>query len=543
MNSAYWFRMPVGLSFQILEEEPFLLVRISFILPAVPLLVAGPVGFVEIRIRLAWRIKMNQPAPVLHKGSVPLILFGVPIHNLTFTSTLNWLDDLIERERSKQVATANLDFHRMAAEDPEMQRILFDADIVMADGHPIVKLSSFFGPRLKDRVTGSDITPMLAEHAAKKGHRLFFLGAAPGVAQKAADILTERHPGLKVVGCYSPEKADVFSMNNDEIIQLLEATRPDVLLVAFGAPKQEKWIQMHRGEWKIPVSMGIGASFDFITGAQIRSPVWMQKLGLEWLGRVLANPKRLIGRYLQDSVFLLTAMCRLIAIRIEPRGALSKPIDQMLELAELNSVYAELNSVDTLEAAEVAAARILELSSGNNIVVRPDSTKWLNSAELGVLAFLARSCRQQNKSLLVYPSSRRVEKLLYAQGLQRCFVIVKSKKDVVVQLKSRNAESVSGTVIRDENNKLIISLPAGLTASNKSMVSDLVFDEWNDTASECPSGVEINASSMCFIDCAGLSMLVSVIARAKEDSIPLSCSAFQTDVEQIIMENQLDWLL
>ena len=478
------------------------------------------------------------------KGAIPLILFGVPLHNLTFASTLERIDELIATEHSRLVATANLDFHRVAAEDPEMQRILFDADIMMADGHPIVRLSPFFGPRLKERVTGSDITPMLAEHAAKKGHRLFFLGAAPGVAQQAADILTERHPGLNVVGCYSPDKADVISMQSDVILQKLEETKPDVMLVAFGAPKQEKWIQMHRGEWKVPVSMGIGGSLDFIAGAQMRSPVWMQKLGLEWLGRMLANPKRLAGRYFHDGLFLLRAILRLMLIRLSPCGKLAVPLDQTPEgknLSGLNSVYAEMKSVKTLEEGELEAARLVELAAGKNLVVMPESTVWLSSVELGILVYLAGRLRKENRTLLVYAPSRRIERLLNAQGLKRCFPIAIKPSGIIRKLERRTSESTTGSVERDDANMLTVHLPAELTASNTKQVSEMVFNSWLDGGH--PKKVLVEASPLRYIDSAGLSLLVALKHRAAQEQAPALFTGFSEVVKQIIHVNNLNDLI
>ncbi len=484
------------------------------------------------------------PSVTRGKGSVPMVLFGIPYHNLTFASTLEWIDELVASEQSKLVATANLDFHRVAAEDPEMQRILFDADIMMADGFPMVKLSSLFGPRLKERVTGSDITPMLAEHAARKGHRLFFLGAAPGVAQQAADILIEKHPDLNVVGCYSPEKADVITMKSEVILQQLEETKPDIMLVAFGAPKQEKWIQMHRHTWKVPVSMGIGGSLDFIAGAQLRSPVWMQKLGLEWLGRMLANPKRLAGRYLYDALYLLGAISRLTAIRVSARGKLSTPLDEAPEgktLLGMESVHARMKSLKTLDEADLEADRLREFSDGKNLVLMPESTGWLNSVELGVLVLLARELRKQNRTLLVYAPSRRVERLLNAQGLHQCFAIENKPSDVIRRMELRAAEAISGAVTAPEAGALTLVLPAELTATNKEQVSSRLFTHWRENGR--PRKLSVDASATRFIDCAGLSLLVALKNRADEEDVPLSFSGFSATVKQIIKVNNQDQLL
>ena len=136
-------------------------------------------------------MEMNDPAPV------PLTIFGVPFHNVTFEEAVDWMVTRVRAGRPVSVATANLDFITQAWRDPEVQRLLIDADLVLADGFPIVKLAPFFGPPLKQRVTGSDLTPMLAERSAREGIRIYGLGSADGVAKKAMEILKARHPDLK----------------------------------------------------------------------------------------------------------------------------------------------------------------------------------------------------------------------------------------------------------------------------------------------------------------------------------------------------------
>lgn len=452
------------------------------------------------------------------EGAVPLLLFGVPLHNLTFKSTLDRIDALVAAEHSRLVATANLDFHRVAAEDPEMQRILFDADIMMADGFPMVKLSGLFGPKLQERVTGSDITPMLAEHAAEKGLRLFFLGAAPGVAQNAAAKLMEKYPGLNVVGCYSPEKADVIDMQNEVILQQFEETRPDVLLVAFGAPKQEKWIQMHRHEWQVPVAMGIGGSFDFIAGAQLRSPVWMQKLGLEWLGRLLANPKRLAGRYLLDATYLVKKCLELAAIRLSPVGSLDFSFDAAV-LRERDAVRVAMKPLESLSDGEKEAARLLQSGRGNLVVI-PERTGWLNSVELGVLVYISRICREEKRQLVVCPSSRRIRRLLYAQGLHGCFSIATSSTDAVEGLHRCGAASYNAQITVSGEGSLHIDLPVELTSKCGELPSDKVADP-------TVKAVIVDASQMHFIDCAGIARLVKLKARAEQEHIPFTLRGVQ----------------
>ena len=234
-----------------------------------------------------------------------LILLGVPIDDLTMSEALSRLENFVEEGRNAgkghQVATVNADFLIKAHHDPLLRQILREADMATADGMPLVWGARRLGVPLRERVTGSDMTPALAELAARKGYKLFLLGAAPGVAQRAADILQAKHPDLQLAGVLSPPFAPVEKMDPTIIDEIKEAD-PDILLVAFGNPKQEKWIYAHAKELNVPVMMGVGASLDFIAGISRRAPHWVQKLGLEWCHRLIQEPKRLWKRYLHDFV-------------------------------------------------------------------------------------------------------------------------------------------------------------------------------------------------------------------------------------------------
>lgn len=476
-------------------------------------------------------------APAFDRPTVPLVLFGVPFHNLTFQTTINWIDYLIEKKEPSLLATANLDFLRLANHDPEMQRILFEADIVMADGHPIVKLSSLFGPRLLARVTGSDLTPMLAEHAAKKGYRLYFLGGAPGVARKAADILIEKHPGLNIVGCWSPQKADVIEMQSDEILDDLKKTRPDILFVALGAPKQEKWIRMHRPSWDVPVAIGVGGTLDFIAGTQQRAPRWMQKLGIEWIGRLLSAPRRLAGRYLHDGMFLARTLVQLVRIKFTPARTNARPIRETTEsklFADLDAACAELKACHTQEDAEKEIQRLRDANTTGHLIITPERTDWLNSLELGVLVQMARDYRNGQRLLFVYPSNKRIEQLLKATGLHNCFPVLPNPEDIIKQLKERKLLTANGAITRDRSNRLVVSLPEELTASNKNEIQNKAIENWLDKEKGIPGEVIIDALAATFIDSAGLAMLVALKKRADREQIKISFTEFQQGPKRVI---------
>lgn len=218
-----------------------------------------------------------------------ITILQIPVHNVTFAETIAFIESFIQEKTPHQICTVNPEFVMAAQQDVEFRSILQKADLCLPDGIGIVWAAKWLKSPLHERVTGSDLVPMIAREAASRGWKLFFLGAEAGVADRAAQILRERHPQLNVVGARagSPHPAD-----DDESIRLIGATQPDILFVAYGAPAQDKWIQRNRPRVGVPVMMGVGGSFDFISGVAARAPRWIQNIGLEWLHRLIQQPWR-----------------------------------------------------------------------------------------------------------------------------------------------------------------------------------------------------------------------------------------------------------
>jgi N-acetylglucosaminyldiphosphoundecaprenol N-acetyl-beta-D-mannosaminyltransferase len=216
-------------------------------------------------------------------------ILGVRVHALTIAQTLAWIEAAVAARAPRQICTANPEFIMGARRDTEFRRVLSQADLVLPDGVGLLWAARRLGARLPERVPGSDLIYRLSEQAAAHGWRLFFLGAAEGVAGAAAERLRALYPGLVIAGVYSgsprPDGAEA-------LIERVRAARADILLVAFGAPAQDKWIARHREALGVPVSMGVGGAFDFVTGVARRAPVWVQRLGLEWLHRLWRQPWR-----------------------------------------------------------------------------------------------------------------------------------------------------------------------------------------------------------------------------------------------------------
>jgi N-acetylglucosaminyldiphosphoundecaprenol N-acetyl-beta-D-mannosaminyltransferase len=226
-------------------------------------------------------------------------LFGVPIDNLTMREAVAEIEKLIGTPGPSLVFTPNTQHLSLLRRQPDFRAAYAAADLVLPDSTPLIWSSRLLGCPLRERVAGADIPDAFCAVAAPRRYGLFFLGAAPGVAERAADSLTRKNPGLRVAGVYSPPVG--FEENrelDEEVVRRIRAARPDVLFVALGTPKGEVWAWRHREAAGVPVAVCCGAALDFISGNKKRAPRSVQRLGLEWLYRVVHEPRRLWKRYL-----------------------------------------------------------------------------------------------------------------------------------------------------------------------------------------------------------------------------------------------------
>jgi len=219
----------------------------------------------------------------------PVTILGVPVHPVTYDDFLECVARFIAESRPRQICTANPEFVMTAQQRPDFMAVLQSADLVLADGVGVLWAARRLGRPLPERVTGSDGVYLLAERAARAGWRLFLLGAQPGVAEKTAEILQTRYPGLIIAGTWpgSPDDNDY-----PEIARRIQTASPDILLVAYGAPQQDVWIARHKDDLGVPVSIGVGGAFDHVVGVQKRAPAWLIRLNLEWLWRLITQPWR-----------------------------------------------------------------------------------------------------------------------------------------------------------------------------------------------------------------------------------------------------------
>lgn len=239
------------------------------------------------------------------------VLFGMPFDALTERQALDRIFELAAMPQGDRgcriAATVNVDFVvntwracSAAPRNPELAAVLRRAELSVADGMPLVWLSKLLGTPLPERVAGSDLVPMIAERAAREGVKLYFLGGVEEYTRRAAEILRERHPGLEIVGIDTPfvklDAPDAAELDR-EICRKINDSGASILLVGFGNPKQELWVERNRRNLKCGIAIGIGGTFNFIAGAVNRAPRWMRRSGTEWIYRIIQEPGRLWKRY------------------------------------------------------------------------------------------------------------------------------------------------------------------------------------------------------------------------------------------------------
>lgn len=353
-----------------------------------------------------------------------ILILGIPIDDLTMAEALDRVGEMVANGRSTgrshQIATVNADFVVKALHDPELRGILQEADLSTADGMPLVWGARSLGLHLEGRVTGADMVPALAERAAQKGYSLYFLGAAPGVAAQAAEILQTRHPNLKIAGVLSPPKGDVLDMD-PTILDAVRAAHPDILLVAFGNPKQEKWIAMHRHDLPVPVMIGVGGTFDFIAGRIRRAPAWMQRVGLEWLFRLINEPHRLWKRYVVDIAgFSLFFVRQWWLMRQGHKPSLLIPTTDMVMVGETAVLHLH-GRLDSSNHKPFAAAGQEALHLTPYLILNLAQAEFIDSTGMGALVGLHKRARDAGGEVVLTAVPDTIARALSLMRLDRLF--------------------------------------------------------------------------------------------------------------------------
>lgn len=238
----------------------------------------------------------------------PVKILGVPVHPLTMNESVAVLEEKLQKKEQAFVVTANAEIIMMCRQDKEYNNIVSEqADLVLPDGAGAVWAGRYLGNEVPERVAGFDLYNQLLKLSADKGYKAYFFGGAPGVAEAAKNKAEELYPGVQIVGCRNGYFTEAEEEN---IIKEINDAAPDMLFVALGAPKQEKWLVKYRNQLKPRVLMGIGGSFDVLAGKMERAPKWMQEASLEWAFRLYKQPSRFMRMLALPKFVLKVIFCK-----------------------------------------------------------------------------------------------------------------------------------------------------------------------------------------------------------------------------------------
>ena len=240
-------------------------------------------------------------------------ILGVRVDCINLDDALSRIEEFIKAGKTHQIVVVNAAKVVKAQKDAYLRQIIEDADLSGADGVPIVWVSRLLGKPIPGRVNGTDLMERLVERAAQKGYRIFFFGAEEAVVRRVVKIYREKYPSLQVAGY----RNGYFGADEErEIAENIGNSKADILFVAFGTPKKEHFIRDHKSILNVPVVHGVGGSFDVIAGKTARAPQWMQNYGLEWLFRLIQEPRRMWRRYLVTNIlFVYYVLLAIIGLR------------------------------------------------------------------------------------------------------------------------------------------------------------------------------------------------------------------------------------
>jgi exopolysaccharide biosynthesis WecB/TagA/CpsF family protein len=309
--------------------------------------------------------------------TIPAVLFGVPIENVTMVDTIEQIDHLVHdgriSGRTHQIATVNVDFLVNAVESSDLLGLLQRSHLNLADGMPLIWAAQLVGTPLPERVAGADLVPLLASECASRGWRIHLFGGGPTVAARAANVLLGRHPAAIITADGGPIISDANDVDS-EVIEGIRLLDPDILCVALGNPKQERFIAAQASALGIPVMIGIGGSLDMLVGDKKRAPGWAQRTGVEWIFRAMQDPGRLVVRYLHDIRVFIPCIRRYIKTVHKYRTGASLHVDVQSDYVKVTAHRDEPDFAEWERAtAEVSTMKSVHISMGHGGSVTPSS--------------------------------------------------------------------------------------------------------------------------------------------------------------------------
>jgi N-acetylglucosaminyldiphosphoundecaprenol N-acetyl-beta-D-mannosaminyltransferase len=379
----------------------------------------------------------------------PIAILGVTFDNMSLAGTLARIEEMIAAREPCYIVTANVDFLVQARRDAELRRVLLDAHLVLCDGMPLVWTSRLLGNALAERVAGSDLAPQLIRVAAKKNYRLFFLGATPKANEQAIANVRAQFPNANIAGHFSPPFRPLPEMDNEQIRQKILAARPDILFVAFGCPKAEKWMARHHQSLGVPVMIGVGGTIDFLAGWVKRAPPWMQRAGVEWMYRLWQEPRRLFRRYVTDLWHFIPAMAAQCWWMKKSRASRARPGDPF-RLTGLQPAWLRIRAPERLDADAAHRGKWIWNGLGSrHCLLDLAGVKFIDSTGVGLLLQLRRKIQATGRRLVLLAPSGAVQQALKRMRVQNLFCLTADAIEARGLIEEQTQTNGHDTVLRD----------------------------------------------------------------------------------------------
>jgi len=421
----------------------------------------------------------------------PVVILGVPFDTLSPAGVCDIIGRMVAARRAGYVLSVNATLLMRAQEDLELRRILFDANVILCDGAPLLWTSRWLGQPSMERMAGRDLAPLLAEMAAEKGFRIFLLGAAPETVAQAVANLKRKHPNLIVAGQYSPPTGELQEMDHGEISRRIREAKPDLLFVSFGCPKQEKWIAMNYRSLGVPVTVGVGDTIYILAGSarRVQGPrTWSGRLKDLWV----------FGR-------------KIIAQWWELHSRTRRAKGQLPAMTHLEADWQHVTLPERLDYTAVNNTSLVNdvLIGERNCLVELGNVKFIDSTGIGLLIRMQKRVRAMGRQLVLVapsPEARRAFELMHLRDFFNWAASAKEARKVI-ELRAVERDFIVAPQISGD----ALAWRGEVTAANGEQV-------WEETRAYLTAfrderlQLEIDLGEVRFIDSTG----VGVMIRAKK---------------------------
>jgi N-acetylglucosaminyldiphosphoundecaprenol N-acetyl-beta-D-mannosaminyltransferase len=454
---------------------------------------------------------MQSKTSAAQSEHTPIAILGVPFDNVNLSQMLALAGEMIATRRPHYATTVGVDFLAAALDDVELRRILFDAHLVVAEDKTVVWASKILGKQLPENVTAPKLIPRLLALAEEKGWRVFLLGGDEAVAEK----VRARHPRLQLVGAYAPPEKPLLEMNHGDIQRRLREAKPDILLVAFGSPKQEKWINMNYREAGVPFVLGAGMTFDFLTG-DTKAPARAGKPFSKFIRAVLRQWWRLRARKSN--------------LPVAGPNVIPDPYGNLVIRAPARLGAAE---------AEAAQSEWVRAVENGHVMFDLTDTTFADSSGIGMLVQLRRRSRELGWQFFLIAPRPPVEAALKLMKLDEFFTIQASLAGARIVMESAaGVAPVSSGVLESE---LQIRWTGEITALNAVELGAYTESELSQISPGMR--VVIDLSRVTFMDSTGIGLMVRFKKNLKRKDIDLKFSNAIASVRNVVRQTQLEEFL